>query len=218
MSKFVFVGSPKTTQCQKPRGWIGRLILRNMNNRHSGVTDWGLSHVMVQQADIILDVGCGGGRTISKLAAMASEGKVYGVDYSKDSITVATKSNKPLIDAGRVELREGSVSQLPFENDFFRLITAVETHFWWPDLANDVREVFRVLKPSGTLVVIAEIYRGAKTMTAQVAEKVPISGMKLLSVEEHRELFVNAGFADVQIFEEPKRGWICGVGKKPAIS
>ncbi|HYK91910.1 MAG TPA: class I SAM-dependent methyltransferase [Acidobacteriota bacterium] len=130
----VTIGNPLVAQCQKPHGWLGRLILWNMNSRHSAVTDWGLSHVSVGKGDAILDVGCGGGKTISKLTARASEGKVYGGDFSKDSAGVASRVNRRSIEAGRVEIREASVSELPFSNDFFDLVTAVETHFWWPDL------------------------------------------------------------------------------------
>lgn len=206
---------PKVNQCQKPQGWLGRLFLWNMNSRHSKVTDWGLSHVSVGEHGIILDVGCGGGRTVSKLAALATQGKVYGVDYSKESVAVAGRTNRHWIDTARVEIREGSVSQLPFSDGTFDLVTAVETHFWWPDLPGDMCEVLRVLKPGGTLIVIAEIYKGAKTRTAKLAEKyLPLSGMKLLSVEDHRELFTAAGFSDVQIITEPGKGWICGTGRK----
>jgi len=213
--KTIAVGGPHVTQCQKPHGFLGRLILRNMNSRHSSVTDWGLSHIKVAKSDVVLDVGCGGGRTVSKLAAMASEGKVYGIDFSNASVAVASKLNRKLIEAGRVEIREGSVSALPFANDFVDMITAVETHFWWPDLPTDIREVLRVLKPGGTIIVIAEIYKGAKTMTAQLAEKyLPISGMKMLSEDEHRALLEQAGCGEVQVFTEPKKGWICAKGKK----
>src|SRR5215469_2696386 len=142
--------SPRVTQCQKPTGWLGRLVLRNMNSRHSKVTDWGLSHISVSPRDIILDIGCGGGRTVSKLAALATQGKVFGIDYSSESVTVAGTTNQTWIAIGRVEIREASVSQLPFSADMFDLITAVETHFWWPDLPADMREVFRVQKPGGT--------------------------------------------------------------------
>jgi ubiquinone/menaquinone biosynthesis C-methylase UbiE len=45
-----------------------------MNARHSKVTDWGLSQASIGKQDIILDVGCGGGRTVSKLAAIATKG------------------------------------------------------------------------------------------------------------------------------------------------
>jgi ubiquinone/menaquinone biosynthesis C-methylase UbiE len=192
--------------------------LWNMNSRHSKVTDWGLSHISIEKHDTILDVGCGGGRTVSKLAAIATQGKVYGVDYSKESIAVANRTNRQWIDMARVEIREGAVSQLPFSEDAFDLATAVETHFWWPDLPADMREVLRVLKPGGTLIIIAEIYKGAKTMTAKVAEKyLPLSGMRLLNVNEHRELFANAGYSDVQIMEESDKGWICGIGRKPSM-
>jgi ubiquinone/menaquinone biosynthesis C-methylase UbiE len=184
-----------------------------MNKRHSNVTDWGLAHVVVRTSDTVLDVGCGGGRTVSKLAALGK--KVYGVDHSTESVTVATKINRKRIEAGRVEILEASVSRLPFPPDIFDLITAVETHFWWPDLPSDMREVFRVLKPGGTLVVIAEIYKGATTSTARLAEKyLPSSGLALLSVDEHRELLGLAGFRDIQISTEPPKGWLCCVASK----
>lgn len=206
----------RVNQCQKPTGWLGRFVLRNMNWRHSRVTDWGLSHVAIEKHATILDIGCGGGRTVSKLAELASEGKAYGVDFSKESVAVAKRTNRQWIDMARVEIREGSVSQLSFSGDTFDLITAVETHFWWPDLPADLCELLRVLKPGGKLVIIAEIYAGAKTRTAKLAEKyLPMSGMKLLNVQQHRELLANAGYSDVQVIDEPSKGWICCTGRKP---
>ena len=205
-------------QCQRPAGLLGRFVLWNMNSRHSKVTDWGLSHIAIDKRDTVLDAGCGGGRTVNKLAVIASEGKVYGVDFSKESVAFASRINKQWIDADRVEIREASVSQLPFSADVFNVVTAVETHFWWPDLPSDMREVLRVLKPGGVLMIIAEVYKGANTVTAKLAEKYALlSGMKLLTANEHRELFANAGYSDIKIIEEPRKGWICGIGKKPTV-
>jgi SAM-dependent methyltransferase len=51
------------------------------------------------------------------------------------------------------------VSRLPFPGDKFDLVTAVETQYYWPDLVKDMQEVLRVLKPGGTLIVIAESYK-----------------------------------------------------------
>jgi len=206
-------------QCQKPAGLLGRFILWNMNSRHSKVTDWGLSHISIETNGAILDVGCGGGRTVSKLAAIATDGKICGLDYSKESVAVASRINRRWINTGRVEIQEGTVSQLPFPNAVFDLVTAVETHFWWSDLPAGMREVLRVLKPGGTLIIIAEIYRGAQTRTAKLAEKyLPLSGMVLLTVDEHRELFANTGYSDIQVIDEPGKGWICGIGRKPSAS
>jgi len=203
-------------QCQKPSGWLGRLLVWNMNSRHSKLTDWGLSHVSIKPLDTVLDVGCGGGRTVSKLAAIASGGKICGLDYSDVSVAIARKLNRGWIEEGRVEIHQGTVSELPFNDQTFDLVTAVETHFWWQDLPAGVCEVRRVLKPGGTVIIIAEVYRGAATRTAKLLERyAPRTGIKLLTVNEHRDLLVNAGFARVQVVEEAARGWICAIGKRP---
>jgi ubiquinone/menaquinone biosynthesis C-methylase UbiE len=97
----------------------------------------------------------------------------------------------------------------------FDRVTAVETHFWWPNLPGDMREVFRVTKPGGTLILIAEVYKGASTRVSKLAEKYASrTGMTLLSVEEHRELLTNAGYSNVQVIEKRGKGWICGIGRK----
>jgi SAM-dependent methyltransferase len=201
-------------QVHKPTKWVGRLFLWMMNMSHSGVTDWGLRHVLIESNLSILEVGCGGGRTIEKLAALAAKGTVYSVDYAAGSVAGSSAKNARLIQAGRVEIARASVSQLPFAAEKFDLVTAVETQYYWPDLVNDMREVLRVLKPGGTLIVIAESYRkGANDWFHGPAMKLVRSAN--LSVAEQRELFAAAGFTNVQISEERAKGWICGVGKKP---
>ena len=209
----------RVNQCQNPTGWLGRVVLRNMNSRHSKVTDWGLSQASIGKQDIILDVGCGGGRTVSKLAAIATQGKVYGIDHSTESVAIAMRTNKQWIDIAHVEIRQASVSQLPFSDGAFDVITAVETHFWWPALPTDLCEALRVLKPGGRLIIIAEVYKGAAAFTSKAAERYSEkTGMALLSVEEHRELFTDAGYSDVQVITEPSKGWICCIGSKAPVS
>lgn len=200
----------------KPTGWLGRFTLWRMNASHSKLTDWGLEHISIEKEDTILDVGCGGGRTISKLAAMATEEKVCGVDYSEESVAATKRINAALIGAGRVEVRHGTVSELPFTDGMFDVVTAVETHFWWPNLPGDMQEILRVLMRGGKFIIIAEVYKGAETTAARLVEKYAArTGMTLLSVDEHRELFTNAGYSEVQVIEKREKGWICGMGKKP---
>jgi ubiquinone/menaquinone biosynthesis C-methylase UbiE len=202
-------------QCRKPTGWFGRFVLWDMNRHHAKVTDWGLQHLAIEQHDTILDVGCGGGRTVHKLADIATEGKVYGIDFSEESVRVSRRTNTRWIKLGRVEIRHGSVSCLPFSEHMFDLVTAVETHFFWPDLVADLHEVLRVLKPGGKLIIIAEIYTGAKY--DKVIQK--LAGwfnLALMSGTEYRELISRAGYAGIQIFEHYDKGWICGIGEKPS--
>ena len=203
------------SQVRKPSRWLGRVVLWTMNFSHSALTDWGLSHVAIGKHFTILDVGCGGGRTIHKMAEIATQGKVYGVDFAEGSVNAASSKNEPLIKAGRVEIKQASVSLLPFPDNYIDLVTAVETHYYWSHLVEDFEEIRRVLKPNGIFVVIAESYyrrnRHKKIQWLQTR----ILKFRQLSVDEHRELFSTAGFSDVQIFEDVKKGWICGTGRKP---
>jgi len=186
-----------------------------MNMSHSGVTDWGLEHVRIGKRFAILDVGCGGGRTIQKMAAIATEGMLYGIDYAEGSVAASRGKNAQLIREGRVEILKASVSQLPFPDDKFDLVTAVETQYYWPDLVKDMREILRVLKPGGTLIIIAESYKSGRYDKLQ-GPVMRLLRTTRLSVDEHRELFSTAGYTDVQVFEERNKGWFCGTGRKPS--
>ena len=203
-------------QARKPTWWPGRLFLWLMNIRHSGVTDWGLEQTHLEKHFTILDVGCGGGRTIHKLATIASEGKIYGIDYSAASVAAARSTNARWIEAGRVEIQRGSVSHLPYADDAFDVVIAVETHYYWPDLAADMREIRRVLKRGGRLVIIAETYRG-KRFDALYRPAMRLLGATYLSVSEHRDMLVVTGFSDTVVVEERSKGWICAVGTKPML-
>lgn len=163
----------------------------------------------------ILDVGCGGGATVGKLAAMAPEGKIVGLDYSPASVAVSRQTNAQTIAAGRVQIEQGSVAALPFPDATFDVVTAVETHYYWPDLPVNVREVSRVLKPGGTFALIAETYRGGP-LGLLYGIIMPLLRAAFLTDEEHRALLSQAGFTDVSTKHVAGKNWICALGRKPA--
>ncbi len=214
----VSIGIALLDQCRKPKGWLGRLNLLLMNSRHSALTDWALDALSVGDAELILDVGCGGGRTVQKLAARAGRAKIYGIDFSAESVAVSRRTNRAWIETGRVEIRAGSVSHLPFTDGTFDFVTAVETHYYWPDLVADLREVLRVLKPGGALAIVAEAYKGGKydERLKRLAEVAKFMNYAHLSIREHEELFTRAGYTDVRAVENYDKGWICVMGRRPA--
>lgn len=73
-------------QVRKLGGLVGRSLLRTMNLSHAALTDWGLDQLAVGSTAAILDIGCGGGRTVHRLVALAPGGKVTGLDYSAASV------------------------------------------------------------------------------------------------------------------------------------
>ncbi len=183
-------------QVRKPSGWLGRRVVGTMNFSHSAMTDWALQQVPVPNNAAVLDIGCGGGRTVQKLAALAPQGKVIGLDYSLTSVEVSRITNAAEIATGRVEIQQGSVAALPFADGSFDMVTAVETHYYWPELPANVREVLRVLKPGGRFVLLAEAYRGGP-FRLLYGVVMPLLRAAYLSDEEHRDLLRNAGFTEV---------------------
>ena len=201
--------------CRKPEGWLGGLVAWRMNSSHAGLTEWGLSRVSPGPSDTILDIGCGGGGTIHRLAKLAPLGNVSGIDYSRTSVEVSRRKNKALIVAGRVDVRHGTVSDLPYPEATFDLATAVETHYFWPDLVADLREVLRVLKPGGTLIMVGEAYLGGR-YDERIGEWIELTDMVCYSVEELDDALSNAVYTRIEISVDDERGWICAVGRKPA--
>lgn len=139
---------------------------------------------------------------------------MYGIDYSPVSAKAARKVNRKLIEARRVDIREGSVSSLPFPENAFDLVTAIQTHYFWPDLVGDMKEVFRVLKREGTFLVVGGAYNGSRN-DARDQNWAKVIGMTLHTVEEFGEVLREAGFFDVKMDENYQEGWICGVCTKP---
>lgn len=202
-------------QVRKPSGWLGRCVVRAMNLGHATMADWALQQVTVPKRAAILDVGCGGGSTVRRLAALASEGKVIGLDYSAASVAVSRDTNAKEIEAGRVQIERGSVAALPFPDRTFDIVTAVETHYYWPDLPANVREILRVLKPGGTFVLIAETYRGGP-FHLLYGIVMPLLRAAFLSDAEHRDLLTEAGFAEVATMHRSGRNWIGATGRRPS--
>jgi SAM-dependent methyltransferase len=201
-------------QVRKPSGPLGRRVVRAMNLSHAKMTDWGLQQVIVPKNAVSLDIGCGGGRTAQRLEALAPDGRVVGLDFSPASVAVSRHTNAHAIEAGRVQIVQGSVAALPFADRTFDIITAVETHYYWPDLEGNVREILRVLHPGGTFALIAETYRGGP-LRLVYGVVMPLIRAAFLSAAEHQELLTQAGFTDVAIKHVSGKNWICAMGRKP---
>ena len=183
-------------------GREGRLVATMMNKYHEPLTVWGLAKITIGSNFVILDVGCGGGKTISKLAQLSLQGKIYAIDYSPDMVKFSKKINKALIAQNRAEIIEASVEKMSFEDNFFDLVTAFETYYFWSNLPVVFKEIYRVLKPEGKLLLVNELMYGVTP--AKIIEETHV---KLFALEEIQKVMKSVGFTNIQTFTEAETPW-----------
>jgi ubiquinone/menaquinone biosynthesis C-methylase UbiE len=202
-------------QCRKPKGLYGKWIAKRMNNMHSEMASWGITHITLNPMDIILDIGCGGGLNVSNFAQKINSGKVYGIDYSDISLQVSSKLNKKYIKMGIVEIKKATVSSLPFSENSFDLVTGFETYYFWPDLINDLKGIFKVLKLGGTLLLVNEAFKCDDEKLRKRNEKwSKLGNFPIHTPQETEQFLLEAGFSDVFIYIEEKKGYLAAIGKK----
>ncbi|OOR30183.1 class I SAM-dependent methyltransferase [Bacillus cereus] len=187
-------------QAKNPRGTIGSSMLCIMNAAHTRLTNWALQKIHIREDAVILDIGCGGGKTIHSLSRLTPHGKIYGIDYSEQAVENSKKTNTKDVKTEKIIIHQASVSSIPYTTNFFDLITAFQTHYFWPDVENDMKEVFRVLKPNGSFLLVAETF------------KIQYHMDKFKTTEELVNLFYKTGFTSVKCYEE--RGCLCVIGNK----
>ena len=193
------------TNCACPKGFLGRCMLRFMNFGHAPLTNWGLDHVDFSDGMVMLDIGCGGGATLKRLLKRSPEGMVYGIDISEESVVKAKNVNKQLLNK-QVFVRQGSADSLPWKDQKFDVVTAVETVYFWPNLPQCFQEVKRVLKPGGQFAIMLEVIEGDSIWTNVV------EGMTVYSPEMLKDMLEQAGFGDVKVFrKKPSYATIKGI-------
>jgi len=193
------------SQCARPEGFLGRVLLRFMNFGHAPLTNWGLSLVEIHDGWTMLDIGCGGGATLKRLLKRSKDARVYGIDISEESVAKARKVNANVLDR-QVFVTQGSAEKLSYEDNKFDLVTAVETVYFWPDLPNCLKEVRRVVKPGGRFAIMVEVLESDSVWTAVV------DGMTAYSPEQLKEMLDEAGFVKTELHrKKPSYSTIIGV-------
>lgn len=204
---------------RKPEGKLGNELIDDMNINHEGLVKWSLNHLDIAEDDVILDVGCGGGVNVERFLKM-TQSKVYGIDYSDLSVERSCELNKAAIDEGRCEIIQASVSDLPFEDNTFDIVTAFETVYFWPDFINDLRQIRRVLKDGGTFFIANEALPNEHDERQR--HIICLLDMKIYSREELEASLEKAGFMKIKSFTKKSTDsftgddaeWICVNVKK----
>ena len=200
--------APTESQFSRPSSLMGRLLLRSMNIGHGRLHQWGLKAAGIQLTDRVLDVGCGGGKAISRILEETRR-EVAGVDHSPEAVKTARSVNRAAISSGRLRIVESSVENLPFRDGFFDVVTAFETTYFWLELQAGLTEIHRVLNRGGRLVIANEFAdrASAGAWAGRLNMRVPHSDALAGAAYE-------SGFLMVDVSVHPHNGWLRLVAAK----
>jgi ubiquinone/menaquinone biosynthesis C-methylase UbiE len=106
----------------------------------------------IHSGERVLDCGCGFGGTIANLNDRLHNLDMVGLNIDPRQLEVA-RSNFQAKDGNLANFIEGDACVLPFEDNSFDRVLAVECIFHFPSRQQFFREVQRVLKPGGTLAL-----------------------------------------------------------------
>lgn len=141
------------SQYRRPHGDLGRKIGQDMARDHLPENLWTVDLLDPQPADRILEVGFGPGVAVEEILKRAPGAFVAGVDFSETMVRAASERNADAIKAERADLRYGEASQLPFADASFDKAFSIHGLYFWSNPLEVLRELYRVLKPGGLLVL-----------------------------------------------------------------
>lgn len=109
-----------------------------------------LSLVNLQPDDVVLDIGCGDGRTTANIANRVPDGSVVGVDLSADMVAHASRHHGQASNHN-LRFQQTDAAALPFVSEFSVVFSNATLH-WVSDQRAAVRGIARALKPGGRFV------------------------------------------------------------------
>jgi SAM-dependent methyltransferase len=171
-----------------------------MEGHHLPIVEPMLALIEIMPQDKVLDVGCGTGWLVRRMAPLVSAGVAAGVDVSDAMLRRAEALSAQLLN---VVFARGGADAIPWDSGFFSKVLSVESAYYWPDPTRGLSEIFRVLSPGGSACILINYYRD-NPHCHQWGEllKVPTH---LLSADEWGGLFRQAGFHSVAYQRIPDR-------------
>lgn len=181
-------------QSQKPSGLIGRVITKIWSFYFKKLSLWAIKQTTISDNYRILEIGYGGGSTIKNLLALNKNLEIHGIDISKESYRTAQRVHSYSIRKGSVQLKIGNVENMPYQNNYFDRIFAIQTHIFWKDIKKSFQEVYRVLSSNSTLIIASE------------KEKIHYHMTDYRTSHEFSQLLTSIGFSKIE--EKQNRNWI----------
>lgn len=179
-------------QFARPSGRLGKWVIAPWLNRIGrGLNRLAFDLLAPGPGEALLEIGFGGGVLLERLAA-ARPSRLVGVDRSSQIVARGRK--------GGAEIVEAEAASLPFADDSFDGLVSVSVLHFWPDLDAPLREMARVLRRSGRLVLVFECEESLRSWPGHR------HGFELWSADDVIAAAASAGLAlDARVEEQGKK-------------
>jgi ubiquinone/menaquinone biosynthesis C-methylase UbiE len=140
-------------QLRKPGGEHGIQVGERMNESNRQINMDTIEALQLEAADRVLEIGMGNGFFVKDILSVDPSITYAGCDYSELMVSASIKLNEIYIANGQAAFYTADADKLPFANESFDKAFSINTIYFWESPANELEEIWRVLKPSGQLVI-----------------------------------------------------------------
>jgi ubiquinone/menaquinone biosynthesis C-methylase UbiE len=158
----------------------------------------------------VLEVGFGGGYLLGRMAGIVTDGSLAGVDASPAMVRFCSRRFRPLIAAGKIELKCAKAESLPYPSGGFARACSVNSIFYWEDAPRAFSEMWRVLEANGLLVICFTCRTSLETRGFSR------HGLALYDAEDVSRMMEAAGFDEILVTRasDKHREFWCMSGRK----
>jgi ubiquinone/menaquinone biosynthesis C-methylase UbiE len=176
-------------QFGRPTGLVGRLVGLVMATRYSNRerNRRTIELLDIQPDDRVLEIGFGPCLAIEMAARLARSGCVVEVDHSEVMLRQASRRNRAVIDAGRVQLHRASADALPSFTERFDKLLVSNAHMFLRDPIETLRRWRDITRPGGRVAITHQSRKRAATDADSARDAEHITSLRA------------AGFTDVRI-------------------
>lgn len=153
-----------------------------------------LTELALTPDDYLLEIGCGGGALLKEV--LKSGCRAAAIDHSADMVQLACAENRNAVEEGRLEVWQASADRLPFPDETFTCAAMTGVLGFLPDPVAAFRDIRRVLRKGGRLVVLGS---DVKLKGTPAAPEPMASRLRFYEDDELERLARDAGFGEVHV-------------------
>ena len=140
-------------QLKKPVGEDGIYVAETMNNSNEALYKQALELISFNDNDKILEIGFGNGKFIETYYKINPTLKVIGLDFSETMCEQASIFNKEYIENAQLTIKCEDALKMTIDENYIDIVITLNTVYFWSPFEQQIKEIKRVLKPNGQLLI-----------------------------------------------------------------